>query len=110
MSIFKRGRVYWFHFIHEGRHYQRSTKQGNPRTARQIEAAFRTALAKGEVGITERQPIPTFREAMKSFLAWSEHEHASHRATFRRYMTSSKPLLAQFRDVRLDQITAQHIE
>jgi hypothetical protein len=38
---------------------RRRTKQGNPRTARQIEAAHRTALAKGEVGISERKPIPT---------------------------------------------------
>lgn len=110
MSIFKRGRVYWFHFISDGRHYQRSTKQGNPRTARQIEAAFKTALAKGEVGITERQPMPSFREGMKAFLTWSEHEHAAHRGTYRRYLTSSKPLLAYFRDARLDQITAQQIE
>jgi len=39
MSIFKRGRTYWFHFLYDGQHVQRSTKQGNPRTARQIEAA-----------------------------------------------------------------------
>ena len=58
MSIFKRGSVYWYHFLFNGEHFQRSTKQGNPRTARQIEAAFRTALAKGEVGITERKKAP----------------------------------------------------
>ena len=110
MSIFKRGRVYWFHFIFNGRHYQRTTKQRNPRTARQIEAAFKTALAKGEVGITERQPMQSFREAMKAFLTWSEHEHANHLATYRRYLTSSKPLVSYFRDTRLDQITAQQIE
>jgi hypothetical protein len=55
MSIFKRGNVYWYHFIFNGQHVQASTKQGNPRTARQIEAAHRTALAKGEVGITKRK-------------------------------------------------------
>jgi hypothetical protein len=45
-----------------GEHIQKSTKQGNPRTARQMEAAFKTALAKGEVGITERKPIPTLAD------------------------------------------------
>ena len=61
MSIFKRGNVYWYHFLFNGEHVQRSTKQGNPRTARQIEAAYRTALAKGEVGIEERKAAPMFR-------------------------------------------------
>ena len=64
MSIFKRGSVYWFHFLFDGKHVQRSTKQGNPRIARNIAAAYRTALAKGEVGITERKKIPAFKAAM----------------------------------------------
>jgi len=62
MSIFKRGRVYWFHFIFEGRHYQQSTKQRNPDVARSIEATFRTDLAKGRVGIKKRIFVPTFEE------------------------------------------------
>jgi integrase len=62
MSIFKRGRVYWFHFIFEGRHYQQSTKQKNPNVARSIEATFRTDLAKGKAGIKKRFPVPTFEE------------------------------------------------
>lgn len=59
MAIFKRGRVYWYHFVFSGEHVQHSTKQGNPRVARQIEAAHRTALAKGEVGIHEKKSVPT---------------------------------------------------
>lgn len=41
---------------------KQSTRQGNPRVARQIEAAHRTALAKGEVGIKTRQPVPAFED------------------------------------------------
>jgi hypothetical protein len=59
MSIFKRGNVYWHHFLFNGEHFQKSTKQGNPRTARQIEAAHRTVLAKGEVGFNDRKAVPT---------------------------------------------------
>jgi hypothetical protein len=59
MSIFKRGNVYWYHFIFDGAHIQKSTKQGNPRVARQIEAAHRTALARGEAGLVDRKPVPT---------------------------------------------------
>jgi integrase len=110
MSIFKRGKVYWFHFLFNGEHVQRSTKQGNPRTARQIEAAYRTALAKGEVGIVERKKIPTFRGAIADFLAWSEQEHQAHPETHRRYRVSSVALLRHFRDVSIDNITSEEVE
>jgi hypothetical protein len=39
MAIFKRGRIYRYHFVFNGQHIQESTKQRNPRVARQIEAA-----------------------------------------------------------------------
>jgi len=110
MSIFKRGSVYWFHFLYDGRHVQRSTKQGNPRTARQIEAAFRTALAKGDVGITERKKAPGFKAAMRAFLSWSEQEHKQHPATHRRYLVSSAALLRHFGDQPLDKITPEAVE
>jgi integrase len=67
MAIFKRGKIYWFHFIFGDRHIQKSTKQGNKGVARQIEAAYRTQLAKGEVGIQERQKAPTLFEFAKRF-------------------------------------------
>ncbi len=68
MAIFKRGKVYWYHFYFNGQHIQRSTKQGNPRVARQMEAASRTALAKGEVGIVERRPAPTLQNFAQRFI------------------------------------------
>ena len=61
MAIFKRGHIYWFHFVFNGEHVQRSTKQGNPRIARQIESAYKTQLAKGEVDLEEREKIRAWR-------------------------------------------------
>lgn len=110
MPIYKRGRVYWFHFEYNGTHYQRSTRQSNANIARQIEAAFRTQLAKGEVGIHERKPIPSLTSAMRSFLQWSENQHRAHPNTFIRYRTSSRTLLRLLRDLPLDQITPDRIE
>jgi integrase len=110
MSIFKRGSVYWYHFLWDGRHVQRSTKQGNPRVARQIEAAYKTALAKGEVGITERKKAPGFKAAMTAFLEWSEGEHEAHPATHRRYRVSSIALLSHFGDAPIDRITPEAVE
>ena len=49
MSIFKRGKTYWYHFLYEGQHIQRSTKQGNPRVARQIEDPLRRAVLRPAV-------------------------------------------------------------
>src|SRR5215469_6338759 len=59
MSIYKRGSVYWYKFMWNGELVRESTKQGNDRVAREMEAAHRTSLAKGEVGIREKKPIPT---------------------------------------------------
>jgi hypothetical protein len=110
MSIFKRGNVSWYHFLPDGRHVQRSTKQGNPRVARPIEAAYRTALAKGEVGITERKKIPAFKAAMSDFLNWSQQEHQMAPGTAERYRYSSFALLRFFGDKLLDKITPEELE
>jgi integrase len=61
MSIYKRGEVYWYKFMWQGRMVRESTKQGNDKVARQMEAAHRTSLAKGEVGIRDKKPVPIMR-------------------------------------------------
>src|SRR5918912_514000 len=110
MAIYKRGDVYWFEFIFEGRRIRRSTKQSNRRVAREIESAYRTKLAKREVGIEDPKPIPTFSQAMKDFLTWSEQEHSAHPNTHVRYVTSSKVLKRYFRDTPLDRINPEDVE
>ena len=110
MAVYKRGKIYWFHFIWNGEPVQRSTKQGNKRTAEQIESAYKTKLAKGEVGINDPKIVPTFKPAMKEFLSWSEQEHKAHPRTYERYKVSSNALLRFFKDKKLDQITPEDIE
>lgn len=68
MPIYKRGKTYWFHFYWNGEHIQKSTRQGNPRVARQIEAAYKTQLAKGEVGIEQRKPVPRLKDFAQRFI------------------------------------------
>ena len=41
---------------------QRSTVLQNKRVAEQMEAAHKTALAKGEVGIVEKQAVPSLNQ------------------------------------------------
>jgi integrase len=57
--IYKRGKFYWYKFSWFGKSIRESTKQGNDKVARQMEAAHRVSLAKGEVGIRERKVIPS---------------------------------------------------
>jgi hypothetical protein len=112
MSIFKRGNVYWYHFMFNGEHVQKSTKQGNPRTARQIEAAKRTALAKGEVGIEARKTAPMFSAIAKRFLEHVEARHENKPQTVQFYAAKLNRLLeyAPIAGARLDRIDEGIIE
>jgi integrase len=74
MAVYKRGNVWWYKFFWNGESIRASTKQSNKRTAEQIEATRKASLAKGEVGIKELAPAPTFREFSERFLAWVESE------------------------------------
>jgi integrase len=76
MAIYKRGKVYWYKFMWQGRLVRESTKQGNDKVARQMESAHRTSLAKGEVGLRDKKPSPTLAEFIDNrFEPWA-------RATF----------------------------
>src|SRR2546423_15588506 len=109
MSIFKRGNVYWYHFLFNGEHIQKSTKQGNPRVARQIEAAHRTALAKGEVGIRERKPTPTLGEFCKRVEAFAGPQYQNSPKTLLWYKFGLKTIReAEIVSRKLDEITAEH--
>ena len=112
MAIYKRGRIYWYSFVFNGKHIQESTKQGNPRVARQMEAANRTSLAKGEVGIRERRAAPTLRQFITNeFMPWVEATFQAKHNTFVWYRGGSRRL-SEFEDIadaRLDQITGETV-
>ncbi|HZL66486.1 MAG TPA: site-specific integrase [Candidatus Limnocylindrales bacterium] len=112
MSIFKRGSVYWYHFLFNGEHIQESTKQGNPRTARQIEAAHRTRLAMGEVGIKEHKAAPLFLDFAKRFIAHVEARHENKPQTVQFYAAKLNRLLEYppIAGARLDHIDEGIIE
>ncbi len=113
MSIFKRGRVYWYHFVFNGQHVQQSTKQGNPRLARQMEAAHRTALAKGEVGFREKRAIPTLLHFCRDRVEpWARNTfEQTSRKTWLWYRTGLRSIYdyAHLAGLRLDEITTEHI-
>jgi integrase len=104
--------VWWFKFNWNGKTIRESTKHSNKRVAEQIEAARKTALAKGEVGIRDRPPVPTFGAFAKNdFLPYVESHFAEKRSTLAYYriqvkhLTEHGPLAA----CALDAITCEII-
>lgn len=110
MAIFKRGRTYWYHFWFYGKHVQESTKQGNPRAARQMEAAHRTALAKGEAGFRERKAVSLADFLNHDFLPFVESKFKTAKPRTLRYYEYGAKTLQEFdlAPLNLADITDQH--
>ena len=62
--VFKRegGTFYYYKFFFKGDQVYKSTRQTSKRVAEQMEAAHKTALAKGEVGLLEKKVAPSFSD------------------------------------------------
>lgn len=110
MSIYKRGKTYFYNFWFNGKHIQATTKQGNPRVARQMEAAHRTALAKGEVGIRDRKSITLAEFLQTEFLPFVEAKFGSSKArTLRYYHYGVQTIQAlEFASLDISEISDQH--
>ena len=93
MAVFKRGNVWWYKFNFRGEQIRESTKQKNKRVAEQIEAAHKTGLAKGEVGIRDRKPVPTLAAFAPRFIEAIETQCADKPATVSFYGAKLKQLL-----------------
>jgi integrase len=108
--VYRRGNTWWYEFVFDGERVRESTKQSNKRVAEQMEAAAKTQLAKGEVGIEERKKAPTFAEFAPRFMATIETQCADKPATVRFYRAKLKYLEAALADIRLDKIDEDAIE
>ena len=108
MSVFKRpdSEYFWFKFSYKGTHYQRSAKVKNKREAEKIEAAFRTLLANGSVGLEDSTPAPTLKEFSQQFIDFVETRHSDKPATVRFYSHRLSVLLKwePIRNTKLDRI------
>jgi integrase len=114
MAVYKqkKSNKWWYKFTWNGELIRESTKQTNKRVAEQMEAAHKTALAKGEVGIRERKPIPTLRQfAEGDFLPYVRSTFAAKVKTKEYYEYGVKSLLkdAKLAGERLDAITSEKV-
>jgi len=112
MAVYKRRQVWWYRFTWRGEAIRESTKQSNRRVAEQIEAAHKTSLAKGEVGIRDRTPAATIRQfAKRDFLPFCRATFAAKPKTLGYYENGTARLLeyAAVADESLDTITNEKI-
>ena len=112
MSIFKRGRIYWYKFMWNGELIRESTKQGNDRKARNMESAHRTALANGLVGIREKKPVPTLADFLKNdFVPFVETKHAVKPSTVEYCSDGAKMVQkCDWSSLPIDKVTDQHAQ
>ena len=103
--------VYWYKFMWQGQLIRESTKQGNDKIARQMEAAHRTSLARGEVGLRDKLASPTLADFCSSRIepwAKSRFETACYK-NWTWFRTGIRALTAYKRLARtpLDKITGE---
>jgi integrase len=112
--IYKRGGVYWYKFMWQGKLVLKSTRQGNDKVARQMESAHRTSLAKGEVGFRDKMPSPTLAEFIDNrFEPWAKatFEKASPKTWFDYYRVGLRAIKAYkpLANSKLNEITSESL-
>jgi len=114
MAVYKqpKSKYWWYKFTWNGEPIRESTKQTNKRVAETMEAAHRTALAKGEVGIRDKKPVPTLKDfAEHDFLPFVRSTFTAKEKTQKYYEYGVKSLLAfeKLAAARLDSITTETV-
>ncbi|MDE2105855.1 MAG: site-specific integrase [Patescibacteria group bacterium] len=108
MSTFRRpgSKNWWYKFQFRGRRIQASARTTNRSAAKDIEAAHRVRLARGDAGISERQRAPTLRRFSDEFLLECRTRYGD-RKTDRFYAQQVRYLLAApyLASAALDKIT-----
>jgi integrase len=114
MSLYKRGGIYWYKFMWQGKLIRESTKQGNDKVARNMESAHRTSLAKGEVGIRDKKPTVILSEFIENrFEPWvkSTFEKTSPKTWFDYYRVGLRNIKAfkPLANAKLDEIGSEAV-
>jgi len=110
MSVFRRGRIWWFNFYVEGIRYQESTGATTRDEALQAESVRKGELASGQAERRKSHQPGFIDFANKEFEPWCAVEHKDRPSTYSRYMRSIKALSNFFGDLSLRSISAGDVE
>jgi integrase len=114
VSVYKRGKFWWYRFVWRGDLIAESTKQSNKTVAGDQERAHRLRLSNGELGIIrEKTQVPTLTEYIHdSVLPWAESQFASKPKSHKWYRDHVKVLTAYepLKGARLDEIGKELVD
>jgi integrase len=108
MSVYRRGKTWWYVFEFGGRKIQESSGFRNKTAAIRAEAKRKIDLLERRAGFTKSKTIPKFDDFSKQFLEWSEQQHRP--KTHELHELNCKTLKRFFRGKYLDEITSEMVE
>jgi integrase len=108
MSLYRRGKTWWFVFGAGGRKIQESSGHQNKAAALRIEARRRPEILDQRVGFAKPKLPPKFDEFTKQFLDWSKGQHRP--KTQELHAGNCSTLSRFFRGVWLDEMTQGMVE
>lgn len=109
MGLYKRGNVWWSRIERNGKVFQRTTRCRSHRDAITVEATWRMAWARGEVGILDVSKAPTLQQFTTRFHEYLSAHTGKRTAAF--YVDAWKPLTeySPLANLRLHRIDARII-
>ena len=108
MSLYRRGKTWWYVFVVGGRKVQVSSGHQNKSAALRAEARRRTDLVDRRLGFAKPKLAPKFEEFTKQFLEWSKQQHRP--KTQELHAGNCGTLKRFFRGKWLDEITRGMVE
>jgi len=111
MSLFKRGRVWWYDFQVRGVRIRETSGFTSKSEAARVEALRKANLIQSNGDLQVDEPSPKLEGfALTEFAPWSANEHREHPSTHDRYMRSVKVLIRFFSQRNLDMVTSADVE
>ncbi len=107
MSVFKRGKAYWYEFNFNGARIRESTQTGSKTIAKQAEMQRRRELEVGINRISQPKRIPLFKVAAERLLEDKCARRAKNTAELYRF--ALKPVIEEFGGRLLSDITPEDI-
>jgi integrase len=108
MSVYRRGKTWWYVFEFGGRKIQESSGSRNKTAALRAEAKRKIDLLERRAGFTKLKLAPKFEEFVKQFLEWSEQQHKP--KTHGLHEWNCLTLKRFFSGKYLDEITSEMVE